>query len=197
MAESMTNTHPKAALTDPPGGVMVWMFISLELVTFGVGFIVFLVKRAAEPVAFAAAQATLHPEVALLNTILLLVSGCLVARGAQLSKAAPRIAARFMTVGALLGLAFLVVKGFEYRERIAVGRTPESGTFETFYWLLTGFHFLHVVVGVSILVVMAWTLNRGRTPSTPDFGIGTGAAFWHMCDLIWVLLFPLLYLLRW
>lgn len=184
-------------LLTPPGGMLIWMFSALEMLTFGAGFVVFLVKRAGDPEAFATAQATLNPTVAVANTVVLVASGYVVAQGVLLHQVGrSREAARRFFGGAVLGLTFLVIKGTEYFAKLAAGLGPESGTFFSFYWLLTGFHFLHVTAGVMILLGMASFTSKGKVAKEADFGIETGATFWHLCDLIWIFLFPLLYILR-
>jgi nitric oxide reductase NorE protein len=89
---------------------------------------------------------------------------------------------------ALLGVVFLIVKVLEYAGKAADGIGWETHPFFTFYYLLTGFHAAHVVAGVIVLLLIAWQ-DTARN-------IEAGAAFWHMVDLVWVLLFPVLYLLR-
>ena len=84
-------------------------------------------------------------------------------------------------------MVFLIIKGMEYADKAAQGITYETHPFFTFYYLLTGFHAAHVVAGIAILLLVAWR-DAPRN-------IETGAAFWHMVDLVWVLLFPVVYLL--
>ena len=87
-----------------------------------------------------------------------------------------------------LGLVFLVVKAFEYAREFAAGNDIDSHPFFTLYFLVTGFHALHVVLGLVILAIVA----RSATPGAVE----TGTAFWHMVDLIWIVVFPCFYLLR-
>ncbi len=88
----------------------------------------------------------------------------------------------------LLGIVFLWVKALEYGEKSAQGIDMETNTFFTLYYLLTGFHALHVVFGIIIRIIIGWKHS--------DENIEIGATFWHMVDLIWIILFPLIYLLR-
>jgi nitric oxide reductase NorE protein len=87
-----------------------------------------------------------------------------------------------------VGLAFVVIKVIEYAAKAEAGIGLETNTFYTLYYLMTGFHFLHVVLGLAILGVVTWKDSLAN--------LETGAAFWHMVDLIWVLMFPLVYLIR-
>lgn len=183
-------SEPSAAslLDELPGDLMMWVLIVCELLVFGAGLTVFLSVRIMDPAGFAEAQGALHRTGAALNTIVLITSGFLAARALQWRKAARRGAARLALVGAaLLGVVFLVIKGVEYADKAAQGITYDTHPFFMFYYLLTGFHAAHVVAGILILLLIAWR-------DSPE-NIETGAAFWHMVDLIWVLLFPVVYLL--
>ncbi|MEQ1519226.1 MAG: cytochrome c oxidase subunit 3, partial [Usitatibacteraceae bacterium] len=94
----------------------------------------------------------------------------------------------WLLAAALGGVLFLIVKSFEYAAKIASGIGVESRPFFTFFFLITGFHALHVVAGIVILALVA------RADSIRN--IETGIAFWHMVDLVWVLLFPIIYVVR-
>jgi nitric oxide reductase NorE protein len=87
-----------------------------------------------------------------------------------------------------LGAGFIALKIDEYSDDLARGLDIETSSFFTLYFLLTGFHLLHVALGIAILGVVAW---RARAAD-----IETGAAFWHMVDLVWLLMFPIIYLVR-
>ena len=100
-----------------------------------------------------------------------------------------------MWIGVLTGCGFLILKGIEFFDKLEHGYHLTYNSFFTFYWLLTGFHFIHVLVGIVILVVLAIYLRKGVYDKNNYFDVETGGAFWHMCDLIWLLLFPVLYLL--
>ena len=108
---------------------------------------------------------------------------------------AGRQAAIWIFVAAALGLVFVAIKGGEYADKLGAGLTLSSGTFWFFYYFLTGFHFLHVLLGIGFL---SWVGSRlVAEPHRPGLltQAESCAAFWHMLDLVWILLFPLLYLL--
>lgn len=171
-----------------PGELIMWVLIVSELLVFGAGLAVFMALRLTDPAGFAEAQDHLHRGAAAANTIVLVTSGYFAARALSLREAARRGAARIMLVlAAVLGVVFLVVKGAEYADKAARGIAWDTHPFFTFYYLLTGFHAAHVVAGVVVLLLVAWK-DEARN-------IETGAAFWHMVDLVWVLLFPVIYLL--
>ncbi|MBC7153388.1 MAG: cytochrome c oxidase subunit 3 [Rhodobacteraceae bacterium] len=172
-----------------PGDLMIWVLIVSELLVFGAGLAAFLAVRFTDPEGFATAQGALYRAGAGLNTVVLITSGALAAWALRLREGARRGAARLALVGAaLLGVVFLIVKSIEYAGKAADGIAWDSHPFFTFYYGLTGFHAAHVVAGVLVLLLVAWKDDPRN--------IEAGAAFWHMVDLIWVLLFPVIYLLR-
>jgi len=179
-------THP---LEELPGDLMMWVLIVSELLVFGAGLAAFLAVRITDPAGFAEAQDHLHRTAAGINTAVLVTSGLLAAlavRAAEAGLVARTRAA--LAAASMLGMVFLGIKALEYSANAALGIGIESGPFYTFYYLLTGFHAAHVVAGIVILGLVA-IRPVART-------VETGAAFWHMVDLVWVLLFPVIYLLR-
>jgi len=179
----------------PPGGILMWIIIFLELVTYGMAIVAFVFYGAQEPKVFHQSRLQLDTTFGVLNTIFLLSSGLFMAAGVQEFKENNREKSSFYFKLAMLGgLLFVVVKSIEYYHKIEAGISLETNMFFTFYWLLTAFHLIHVVVG---LVILIWT-NRGITRKNSDTAIEdveACGAFWHMCDLIWLLLFPILYLI--
>ncbi|RLJ59368.1 nitric oxide reductase NorE protein [Litoreibacter meonggei] len=184
----MTEQTSQNLLEELPGDLMMWVLIISELLIFGAGLVVFLSLRISDPAGFAEAQSQLHRTGAALNTIILITSGYLAAIGLRLNLAAQRGAARLALIAAAaLGVVFLIIKLAEYADKAAQGITYDTHPFFMFYYLLTGFHAAHVIAGVLVLLLVAWR-------DTPE-NIEMGAAFWHMVDLVWVLLFPVIYLL--
>ena len=154
----------------------------------GRGFWRFWRWRITDPAGFAEAQAHLHRTAAGVNTVVLVTSGWLAALGVQAAEAGAKARTRLLLAGAAaLGVVFLILKGIEFADKSAKGITFETHPFFTFYYLLTGFHAAHVVAGIVILGLVAW---RAR-PKTVEVGV----QFWHMVDLVWVILFPIIYLL--
>lgn len=175
---------------------MIWVFIFMELLAFGLAFIVFATLRAKSLEVFEVSQAELNQVLALINTLVLLTSGYFVvlANGSY-DRGNQRRAARLLAVAIASGAGFVLVKAVEYRDKIAHGLTTGVNQFYDFYWVLTAFHLFHVILGIFILAYMARKISRGEAFAAEDFNLKTGSAFWHMCDLIWVLLFPILYLM--
>jgi nitric oxide reductase NorE protein len=180
----------------PPGGMIIWVFIFMELLAFGLAFSVFAALRVESLAVFEASQRQLDQGLALINTVVLLTSGYFVvlANGSY-DRGNHRQATCFLAFAIGLGLTFVLIKAVEYRDKIAHGLTTGVNQFFDFYWLLTAFHLFHVLLGIVILAYMARKIHRGEAFVAEDFNLRTGGAFWHMCDLIWVLLFPILYLI--
>lgn len=144
--------------------------------------------RLSDPAGFAAAQAMLDGRAAALNTLVLVTSGLFAARAERAAHQGRKRQARAaLLLAAAGGVVFLVVKGLEYGRDIAGGIGMDSHPFFTFYYLLTGFHAAHVIAGVVLLLLVAL-----RAQPQP---VQAGAAFWHMVDLVWVLILPPVYLL--
>ncbi|SDX26744.1 nitric oxide reductase NorE protein [Ruegeria halocynthiae] len=171
-----------------PGELLMWVLIISELLVFGAGLIAFMGVRLTDPAGFAEAQSHLYRTGAAFNTAVLVSSGYLAALALYWRQAARRGKARLALVGAaLLGCVFLIIKGAEYADKAAQGISFESHPFFMFYYLLTGFHAAHVLAGVVILLFVAWRDDAHN--------IEAGAQFWHMVDLVWIMLFPVIYLL--
>ncbi|UWR02833.1 cytochrome c oxidase subunit 3 [Ruegeria conchae] len=171
-----------------PGELLMWVLIISELLVFGAGLIAFMGVRLTDPAGFAEAQSHLYRTGAALNTAVLVTSGYLAAQALHWRQIARRLAARLALIAAAaLGVVFLIIKGAEYAGKAAQGITYETHPFFLFYYLLTGFHAAHVLAGVGILLLVAWRDDPRN--------IEAGAQFWHMVDLVWILLFPVIYLL--
>jgi nitric oxide reductase NorE protein len=180
--------HDADLLAELPGELMMWVLIASELLVFGAGLLACLSVRIADPGQFAADQAMLDQGAGALNTLVLVTSGLCAAIALRMREADRRTAARrWLLAAGSLGVVFLVVKGFEYASKASMGIGIESSPFFTFYFLLTGFHAAHVVAGVVVLGLVAWA-DRVRN-------MEAAVAFWHLVDLVWVLLFPIIYVL--
>jgi len=176
-------------LFELPGDLMMWVLIVSELLVFGGALLSYMAVRAGNAAAFDADQALLDQTAGAVNTIVLVTSGLCAALATAARSADRRVAARRWLHGAmLLGVVFLLVKSAEYWSKAELGIGIESSPFFMFYFLVTGFHALHVVAGIAILGAVTWFDSERN--------IETAAAFWHMVDLVWVLLFPIIYLLR-
>lgn len=179
------------------GDLAIWVFILAELLVFGVFFGAYVFARAGNVELFTAEQALLNHDLGALNTLLLVSSSFFVVRAVQLGEAGKgTLAARWMAGALLCGAAFIVVKGSEYVAQFAQGVSLSSSTFHMFYLSLTFFHFMHVLLGMVILVVLWRNCRAGFYGPDNMNGLESGAAYWHMVDLVWLILFPLVYVMR-
>lgn len=180
-----------------PGDKDVWIFIFAELLMFGAFFIAYIVNRAGEIELFNESQMALHRPLGVLNTVFLITSSWLVASGARAARGDRRVQVpRYLGGGIALGIGFMVVKYFEYSDSLGAGLTMTTNNFYMFYYCLTGIHLLHVIAGTIILIVLWTNARAGLYRSGNTKGLEAGASYWHMVDLLWLFLFPLLYLLR-
>ena len=179
------------------GDLGVWLVILLELLTFAILFVSYAFARTREVELFNASQATLNLHTGALNTVLLISgSACVAAAVAAMGRDARTICARWLLGALACGSGFVAVKLWEYADKLAEGVDLSTNTFYMFYLLLTAFHFLHVLVGLLALAWLWWRVRRGAYGSGDLHALETGAAFWHMVDLLWIVLFPLIYVMR-
>lgn len=172
-----------------PGNPLMWVLILSEMLVFTAFFTLYAGQRALDPALFNASQQQLDPLLGGLNTLVLLTSGLCVALAVEAVSIGRTQRTRLWLGGAmLLGMVFCAIKLIEYSAKFAAGLTPETNAFFGFYYGLTTFHFAHVLFGLMLLGLVSWR--------TSTENVETAAAFWHMVDLIWILLYPLIYLLR-
>ncbi|PCI36211.1 MAG: nitric oxide reductase [Flavobacteriaceae bacterium] len=179
----------------PPGGILMWIIIFLELFTFGMALVAMVYYGSLERELFHESRLLLNASYGAVNTVFLLSSGFFMAKSVMALKAKKvDKSIRFLYFTIFLGVCFLVLKGIEYSTKIDAGLDMNYNLFFTFYWALTIFHVVHVIVGILILGISGFNLKRN--PAKVELiDVEAGAAFWHMCDLIWLLLFPIIYLI--
>lgn len=190
----MTQLHSK---NGPPGDLAIWIFILAEMSVFGVLFVVYAFDRAHQVELFNLSQSTLNRTSGFINTLLLLTSSYFVVRSVKAIKNGNSSAAtKWLSGGMLFGLMFLTVKSYEYHQEFSKGISIETNDFYMFYIALTLFHFLHVIMGLIIFIFILTKLSHGGYSQNNYHGIETGASFWHMVDLLWIILFPLIYVMH-
>lgn len=179
----------------PPGGILIWIIIFLELITFAIALIAMVYYGQNELEIFHTSRLQLNATIGTINTLFLITSGYFMARSVSyLRKGQKEKSSLFLKLTILGGLLFLGLKGIEYYLKIETGLTVGYNTFFTFYWMLTLFHVIHVIVGLVILTYVLVGLRKNPAKVAME-DVEASAAFWHMCDLIWLLLFPVIYLL--
>lgn len=178
-----------------PGDVAIWVFVLGDMVIFGAYFIIFMVYRGHEQASFLASERHLSLASGAVNTLLLLASSRFVALAVAAARAGDvRRARRLIHWGALCGCGFLLVKAHEWFSLVGAGLTFQHNNFYMFYYAFTGVHLFHVLIGLIVLGVMRAELRRPTGRRT--WLIEVGAIYWHLVDLLWIILFALLYLMR-
>jgi len=185
----------------------MWTFLITEVMLFGGIFTGYTVYRLNYPYAFAQGSEHLKMWLGTANTAVLLGSSLTMALAVRAAAAGrDRLTARFLALTVVLGLGFLGIKGtewaLEFREHLFPGPGFHAGTFAdpmhsemffVFYFVMTALHALHMTVGLCVLVTFAVLARRGR--ATHD-AVEVAGLYWHFVDVVWIFLFPLLYLIR-
>jgi nitric oxide reductase NorE protein len=174
-----------------PGDTAIWIFIGMELATFLLFFLLFVLAWRADPELFRAGAAELHVGSGLANTIILLCGGWLAAWATQDNRLTATRRSLLLRLAAASGLLFAIVKAWDWAQLGAAGYHLSTDRFFTYYYFLTFVHFAHVLLAIAYLLVAAARHKQ------EDFtrSIESAASYWHMVDLVWIVLFPLVYLL--
>ncbi|MGA9120064.1 MAG: cytochrome c oxidase subunit 3 family protein [Bacteroidota bacterium] len=191
------------------GTLGMWLFLGTEILFFGGLFTAYTVYRWKFAAGFAAAHIDMDITLGAINTAVLLLSSLTMAlgvRAAQLGQRKGTVA--FIVVTMLLGLVFLAVKGIEYQHKFVEGLFPGPGfrfegpyagqaeVFFTLYFMMTGLHALHMIIGVGIMTVIAIMAWRGKFSAEYYSPVEISGLYWHFVDIVWIFLFPLLYLIH-
>ncbi|KKC05121.1 cytochrome c oxidase subunit 3 family protein [Mycobacterium nebraskense] len=178
-----------------PGQPDMWAFVLFETLVFTGYFGFYLFYRARSPELFLHAQAQLDLRVGVFNTLVLLLSSWSVARCVQSARVgAYRAALRDVFITSAFAAVFLVFKVFEWARLVHMGNGLDSNDFFTYYFFLTGIHFVHLLIGFVALGVIVYQL-RGPARRSQEL-VETCATYWHTVDFLWVLIFALLYVVR-
>lgn len=178
-----------------PGQPDMWAFVLFETLVFTGYFGIYLFYRARSPELFLHSQAHLDLRIGVFNTLVLLLSSWSVARCVQSSRAGAYPAAlRDVYITATCAAIFLFFKVFEWVRLVGSGNGPDSADFFTYYFFLTGIHFVHLLIGFVVLGVIVYQLRSPARRSQEL--VETCATYWHTVDFLWVLIFALLYVVR-
>ncbi|CAN5198821.1 cytochrome c oxidase subunit 3 family protein [soil metagenome] len=178
-----------------PGEQGTWVFLFGDMLVFAVFFGTFLVERASAPEIFDAGRTTLHLDVGVINTLALLSSSlCVAVFLGALRAGSGALAARAVSAAIGFGLLFVALKIYEYVSLGTAGHGPGASDFYLYYFVLTGLHLFHVCVGLTVLVLLLTQTRRTDLHANRMALIEGGTCFWHLVDLLWIVLFPLLYL---
>jgi cytochrome c oxidase subunit 3 len=185
----------------------MWTFLATEVLFFGGLLLAYCVYRFGYPGDFAAAGRHTKIVIGTLNTALLLTSSFVVAWAVvQARMGARRVTAILLVIAALMGSAFLALKGYEYRQEFQEHLVPAvnfdraalpgggAELFFMFYFAATGLHAAHVAIGVIVLAGMAVRVSCGITAANDHAPVALAALYWHFVDVVWIVLFALIYL---
>jgi nitric oxide reductase NorE protein len=173
------------------------VFILGDMTVFALLFGVFIYYRGTQPTVFAHSQLQLHRSFGAINTLLLLTSSLSVITAVRAIRAQMRrLAQATIAVALVCGAGFLLNKALEWSDLLSHGHEPAANNFFMYFFVLTGIHAFHLLVGIGVLIALL-VLARKPILSEGQFAfIEGGACFWHMVDLLWVVLFALLYLMH-
>ena len=176
----------------------MWIFLATEVMFFGGMITGYVAYRNAYPAAF---------EAGTLNTAILITASLFVALAVHAAREGRNKAlVWFLAISMFLGICFLAIKGYEYYDHYVEHKVPtrsfqwdgpdarHAEMFFVLYFFLTGFHAIHMIVGVSILAVIVYFARKGRY--TPEYHnpVENAALYWHFVDIVWIFLYPMLYL---
>ena len=188
----------------PPGDLAIWIIIYVEFITFALLFLGYAFSRRLDVELFNASQLAVNQTSGFINTFIFITSSYFVVKAVNSIKSMTQEsykefntqASKWLLFAIICGVAFLMIKITEFSHIFGEGINLSTNKFFMFYILLTGFHFMHVLLGSVILFniyqkakIYGYTLDDHR-------GFETGASYWHMVDLLWIVLFPLIYIIR-
>lgn len=179
----------------PSGKLGMWVFLASEIMLFGAFISSYIVLRMGSPNFGIPDPEIMGRPLATLNTFILITSSVtMVLALASIQRDNRKAFIGFLLTTMLLGLTFLVIKGFEYHHKMSEGLTISSGLFGSFYYMLTGLHGIHIIGGFFFNLYILINGIRGKYSSQHHERVEYAGLYWHFVDLVWVILFPLFYL---
>ncbi|OGE22556.1 MAG: hypothetical protein A3J42_04780 [Candidatus Dadabacteria bacterium RIFCSPHIGHO2_12_FULL_53_21] len=174
----------------------MWLFLGTEILLFGGLFAAYAIFRAKYPEMFFEQHVELNKKMGAVNTCILIFSSLTMAMGVSaIQRGKQKVTAILILITILCGLGFGVVKYFEYSAKFHHHIYPDTSIFFSLYFLMTGLHMLHVFIGLTILSVLFVLTLKGKFTAKYSTPVEVGGLYWHLVDLIWIYLFPLLYLI--
>ena len=175
----------------------VWFFLTADVFSFALFFAVFMVARHDAIELFEASRQQLDLGIGLLNTVILLTSSWLMALAVLEARKGDRARlVRYLSFSLLVGSGFAISKAYEYSTKITSGITLSTNDFFMYYFAFTGIHFLHFLVGIGVLIICLVKARSGPLDGRYRVFIESAGCYWHMVDLLWIVLFSMIYLLR-
>jgi nitric oxide reductase NorE protein len=196
-AAAPTTVHPQRPVRRLAGDAGLWLFITADVFVFALFFLLFTWGRVHNPDLYTQSRRALDVNFGLANTLILLTSSWFMVLAVEAARAQSHAGVvRNLALAMVVGSAFAISKIIEYSAKISAGITMLSNEFFMYYFVFTGIHFLHFLVG---MVVLAVCLRKAMTQALDtrfQVWIEASGCYWHMVDLLWIVLFPLLYLQR-
>jgi cytochrome c oxidase subunit 3 len=204
----VTSTAIEHSHRDDVGSKMgLWLFLFSELILFGGMFIIYAVYRFKHPQEFRLAAEELDPFIGTVNTIILLTSSLTVAMSiTAIQEGKKNLSMSLVGMTIVFAAVFLVNKYFEWSHKISLGIYPQSPFFDNkptgerlyfgLYYVMTGLHALHVIIGIVILAILITFIRNGKISRHSFVRLEAGGLYWHLVDIIWIFLFPLFYLIQ-
>jgi len=185
----------------PPGDFGIWIIVYIELITFGLLFLGYAFSRRGDVELFNQSQLLLDQRFGFANTLILITSSYFVVKAVESiqlidTDKAASLASKWLLGAMSLGAIFIINKIIEFADKAEQGINLSTNTFFMFYLILTAFHFLHVLLGVIILFNIQQQAKKGAYSRANYKGMESGAIYWHLIDLLWIVLFPLVYIIR-
>lgn len=185
----------------------LWLFLFSELILFGGMFITYAVYRFKHPAEFQLAATELNTFIGTVNTMILLTSSLTAAMSiTAIQRGKRRFAMSLVGATMAFGVVFLIIKYFEWMHKISLGLYPKSPVLDSLppgeilyfglYYVMTGVHGIHVIVGIIVMGFMLGFIAKGTINQQSYVKLETGALYWHLVDVIWIFLFPLFYLIQ-
>jgi len=187
----------------------MWVFLVTEVLFFGGLFATYMVYRSQFPEAFAAASHELDVTLGTINTVVLITSSLTMALAVHAAQMGQRkLLMTFLILTMILGGVFLGIKSLEYYHKFAEHHVPgadfhfveqkyaqHAQIFFSLYFVMTGLHAIHMIIGIGIMLVMLWWSWNGTITEEYSSPIEISGLYWHFVDIVWIFLFPLLYLI--
>jgi len=207
-AATLAHQFDDAAQQHDAATLGMWVFLVTEIMFFAGMFTAYVAYRALYPEGFIHASSHLDVRLGTINTIVLISSSLTMAfavHAAQVGRRAALLRCLLLTMG--LGATFLVIKGIEYGHKFHEGLVPgplftysgpdagQQQLFLSLYFCMTGMHALHMIIGLGLLATLVLQARRGRFGPSYNTPVELIGLYWHFVDIVWIFLFPLLYLI--
>lgn len=180
---------PENKIYYPPGGILMWLILLVELLTVFIYLIYFTFELKSDLLSYYKLIDSNNVNLAIANTFVLLLSGYFIKDIGSISDRLKKAQNLSISIG--LSFLFISIKVFEYNNKIENNLYLTTNYFFTSYWLLTLFHLLHVILATLLMIHLLYRIIKNKVLG--PFHIESVSLFWHMCDFIWIMLIPFLY----